>query len=682
MRDAARRCLRAKCRCSTDGDKLYCSDWCATHAGDTKTVCLCSHACCLLECDLVMKGGITSGIVYPPLVLKLRDAYRFRCVGGTSSGAVAAAATAAAEYGRDAEGFDKLRRLQEELSDGTFLRDLFQPSKETRPLMRFLFSLLDIFKSKRSLLSARLIGGVVWALLRALPLTFAAGAALGIAVSWLLAWLLGGSLRGLGLLIPILLGVIGAAIASLLHLVLLFVRTVPDNLIGLCTGRKGDLKEAPDVLTDWLNDRINDIAGLKTRPDPLTFGDLRTKPFWDGRTRSKEDNITLRMVTSNLSQNQPYILPFQDHLFVFKKTEFSKLFPPQVITYLEKENEFFKEYQASVKPSHYSLPADFYFLPAADKLPVIVATRLSLSFPLLLSAVPLYTMKPEKITEEKSRNHEQPHEQVKHVAVAVDDLQVNWFSDGGICSNFPIQFFDRWLPTRPTFGVNLTSLPEEGLTDNKTRVKPEFMSPTSSELKAPPNRQAIYLPKADDCLATELIPFARAGTSRPSLLKFLWAIFSTAKNYRDNAQSVLPSYRERIVQIRLSDNEGGLNLAMPGDTIENVVVKGETAGQTLLDDFRFDVHQWVRFRVLMKQIESSLTQMNDVMSSHQIYSDLLKGSVQPSEYPYACDEEWLKQIVSRLQRMGEEIHGWEPRDLFANEPLPIPEPVLRVTPEL
>ena len=47
-----------------------------------------------------MKGGITSGIVYPAAILRLKDKYRFRNIGGTSAGAMAAALTAAAEYGR------------------------------------------------------------------------------------------------------------------------------------------------------------------------------------------------------------------------------------------------------------------------------------------------------------------------------------------------------------------------------------------------------------------------------------------------------------------------------------------------------------------------------------------------------------------------------------------------------
>jgi len=48
-------------------------------------------------CDLVMKGGITSGIVYPKAITHLSQHYRFKSIGGTSAGAIAAAVTAAAE---------------------------------------------------------------------------------------------------------------------------------------------------------------------------------------------------------------------------------------------------------------------------------------------------------------------------------------------------------------------------------------------------------------------------------------------------------------------------------------------------------------------------------------------------------------------------------------------------------
>src|SRR3954447_4146184 len=84
------------------------------------------------ECDLVMKGGITSGVVYPGAVLELSKRYRFRNVGGTSAGAIAAGVTAAAEYGRHRQrgGGDQLPGLEqaaEDLGTPDFLRGLFQP---------------------------------------------------------------------------------------------------------------------------------------------------------------------------------------------------------------------------------------------------------------------------------------------------------------------------------------------------------------------------------------------------------------------------------------------------------------------------------------------------------------------------------------------------------------------------
>jgi len=46
-----------------------------------------------------MRGGITSGIVYPRAIANLAETYNFRSIGGTSAGAIAAAATAAAQFG-------------------------------------------------------------------------------------------------------------------------------------------------------------------------------------------------------------------------------------------------------------------------------------------------------------------------------------------------------------------------------------------------------------------------------------------------------------------------------------------------------------------------------------------------------------------------------------------------------
>src|SRR5258705_11001212 len=68
-------------------------------------------------CDIVLKGGITSGVVYPLALVSLAEKYRFSNIGGTSAGAMAAVAAAAAEYGSHTgnSGFDPPARDPGEL---------------------------------------------------------------------------------------------------------------------------------------------------------------------------------------------------------------------------------------------------------------------------------------------------------------------------------------------------------------------------------------------------------------------------------------------------------------------------------------------------------------------------------------------------------------------------------------
>ena len=82
------------------------------------------------DCDLVMKGGITSGIVYPLAACELARQYRFRSIGGSSAGAIGAVMVAAAEHGRDSGGFRRLAEIPTKL--GPHLGDLFTPGRAPR----------------------------------------------------------------------------------------------------------------------------------------------------------------------------------------------------------------------------------------------------------------------------------------------------------------------------------------------------------------------------------------------------------------------------------------------------------------------------------------------------------------------------------------------------------------------
>ena len=92
------------------------------------------------EADMVMKGGITSGVVYPLAACELGKQYRFRNLGGSSAGGIAAA-FAAAEYARDDNGFQRLADVPTLL--GTNLEKLFKPSPGTAAVFNLMKAAID-----------------------------------------------------------------------------------------------------------------------------------------------------------------------------------------------------------------------------------------------------------------------------------------------------------------------------------------------------------------------------------------------------------------------------------------------------------------------------------------------------------------------------------------------------------
>jgi len=93
------------------------------------------------QCDLIMEGGITSGVVYPAALVQLAQRYAFRSIGGNSAGATAAAVAAAAEYGRAHGAFTELERLPELLAKN--LLSLFQPTPKLRGVFKAFLALLN-----------------------------------------------------------------------------------------------------------------------------------------------------------------------------------------------------------------------------------------------------------------------------------------------------------------------------------------------------------------------------------------------------------------------------------------------------------------------------------------------------------------------------------------------------------
>jgi hypothetical protein len=89
------------------------------------------------------------------------------------------------------------------------------------------------------------------------------------------------------------------------------------------------------------------------------------------------------MITTDVSHHEPRTLLLENANFWFRRDQFDWLFPLEVVNWMVGE-----------APSPDRVDGiDHYKLPQSGNLPVIVGTRMSSSFPLLISAVPLHEPK-------------------------------------------------------------------------------------------------------------------------------------------------------------------------------------------------------------------------------------------------------------------------------------------------
>lgn len=565
------------------------------------------------ECDLVLKGGLTSGVVYPYALLEVAQRYRLRSIGGASAGAIAASFAAAAEFARrvgDPHGFVRLGERCEELP--AVLQSLFQPEGRFAPILAAGLA----FTAPRNK-----VGGVLWQLRQ--PLT--EGGLAGLLIYMLLAYGLSfGQPVAIG---PVLLGTLLATVLGAgARLALWLRKTVLQDLaaanFGLCPGIKQP-GHAGGGFTDWLHEGIQLIAFADPkRQPPLTFGALE-----GGQDAAY--SIDLRAMTTNLSLQRPEVAPrLRSGGAYFDIRQWQTLFPADVMAYLTGKDSN----GGWICPPHATEP-NLRRLPKPDDLPVIVAVRMSLSFPLLIQAVPLHM---EDIGA-RARGELAPG--------AAVPIQPIWFSDGGITSNFPVHFFDTLLPTRPTFAFSLDPLP-----DTQT------------------NPKRVLMPQdADD---GALLPIHQVR----GLGGFAGSILASAKDWQDQSQSVLPGQRQRVVRVRLSKTEGGLNLNMSGEVIDSLMALGRQAGQAARQDFDFDEHRWRRSLVAYEQLEVLHRNFRSVWPTYSLWF----AAYDPQSYVAAFGEKKRATIRERLDAFA----AVDVLDPPLDADFPRPRGRLRTTPEL
>ena len=243
-------------------------------------------------CDLIMKGGITSGVIYPRLVAELAKTHQLKSVGGTSAGAIAAAGAAAAQYGRsmgvkikdDTEPanalfgpFEKLDKLPGELGKHvrpgqSRLLSFFTPQDATRTPFELLLLMID--KNRSKFARAR---GACWILFKQHWFVFLLVPLLvHLAGYFLLRVIIE---NGHGHIAAIALAALGFVTLGIVTSGIFAIRKLLLNLtqqnFGIASGMPPESATSndPPTLTPWLTTYFNSLSG-KPDKQPLTFGDL------------------------------------------------------------------------------------------------------------------------------------------------------------------------------------------------------------------------------------------------------------------------------------------------------------------------------------------------------------------------------------------------------------------------
>ena len=279
---------------------------------------------------------------------------------------------------------------------------------------------------------------------------------------------------------------------------------------------------------------------------------------------------------------------------------------------------------------------------------------MSLSFPVLLSAVPLYAC-----------DFSVPKEKPEHIKRV-------WFSDGGISSNMPLHFFDAPLPGHPTFAVNLKD------------EHPEH--PIDPAKKASEQEGRVYL-ATNNRAGMQRYWAAPAEGSPQGIVGFVASIIDTMQNWRDEMQFPYPGYRDRIVQISQRPDEGGLNLNMPRENIDALSDAGECAADRLAARFHpgstapehggWANHEQLRLRTFLALAEE-LARHPRIQDRHwdevvELLARSDSGNYSAEQIKLAQDAlETLRDLADRAAKSG----------VTLTDKAPKPRPTLRIAPRI
>jgi hypothetical protein len=490
---------------------------------------------------------------------------------------------------------------------------------------------------------------------------------------------------GIAEFVLLCLGAVFSSVVVLLWSIWRDVRALSGNGWGLCTGLSQ--QEGTQGLVEWLHEGIQRSAGRDRDQAPLTFEDL-----WSAKrggalsgaeplrgSKNPSPTIDLHMFCSNVTQARPVRLPLNDSntQLYYRESEWARYFPPNILRALHQASQPYQPLSGSdpeiedlARAENAEWTAELRKLPSGG-MPIVVAARLSLCFPLLFSMVPVYAV-----------DYEDPR--------GKRQLRRCWLSDGGLCTNFPIHLFDSAHPRWPTFGLQLDR-----------RLVPHM-------------GQAIWLPeqhlKGRGDNWQRFVPDLNPGSPDvdKSFLRRFLGVFGgmllLMKDWNDRVTTRMPQVRGRVIRLALKDGEGQLNINMPGSTILRMArVYGTRSGEKLIKAFAptakgpkqaWKEHLYVRAMVELGALHRHLSGYSHAVTLRGTTQPLrellmeaehrrpLEGGSSPDRFGDTLTHEQIEALgraVSAVEHLEAELSAtraqWGPYQ-------PNPEPELRLRPPI
>lgn len=165
------------------------------------------------------------------------------------------------------------------------------------------------------------------------------------------------------------------------------------------------------------------------------------------------------------------------------------------------------------------------------------------------------------------------------------------------------------------------------------------------------------------------------------------------QNWSDNTLSRMPGYRDRIANVELTAEEGGLNLQMPSERIGALSERGTNAASEFIRRFatteepvmNWPNHRWIRLRSMLGSVVEMAQAIDRTCANPQANDPAYDVWLRDTSVGDAPSYQWSNVpqralAIETIAALRDIAHKWTDGQIDAAAKAPRPRPELRPRP--